>query len=166
MPEPEPHSVRGVLATPRLVLMNDPQFDWARPRATRRVLVTVLGGLIAFIAVGIGLGAVIGPFWTIGIVVFAMFGMVMTIGTLNVSIRGMTGLKDADLDEWQRTNRNVALSKCWWPVIILLGGAAMVAAYYPVAPALKNAIVMAAFLVSLTLPITYLAWTLADEPEA
>lgn len=152
--------------TPRRALMNDPMFDWSRPRVMRRRLVVGLALLIAGSSGALAATPWIGKYAAVGVMVVLLLPMIVAIGHLNASVRGLTGLKTGDLDEWQIARRDAAFRQCWWPSIIVLGGAGFAAVFLPVAISLKGGVLLAAFFVSLIMPVALLAWTLPDEPDA
>ncbi len=158
--------LRGALTTPRRTLMNDPMFDWARPRLMRRRLVVALGGLILASGAAVAAGPLIGKYLSAGALALLLLPMVVTIGQLNASVRGLTGLKTGDLDEWQIARRDAAFRQCWWPAILVLGGAGYAAVFLPLSLAIKGALVLAASFAGLVMPVALLAWTLPDEPGA
>jgi hypothetical protein len=153
-------------ATPRRALMNDPIFDWSRPRRMRRRLVVGLAVLIAVSSGALAATPWIGKYQAVAVMVAALLPMIVAIGYLNASVRGLTGLKTGELDEWQIARRDAAFRQCWWPSIILLGGAGFGAVFLPLAISLKGGVLLAAFFVSLVMPVALLAWTLPDEPAA
>lgn len=166
MTRAKPRSIRHTLATPRRTLMNDPMFDWSRPRTMRRRLVVALGGLILASGAALAAAPLVGNYPAIGALVALLAPMIFAIGNLNASVRGLTGLKTGDLDEWQIARRDAAFRQCWWPSILILGGAGYAALFLPFGFALKAGVLLSAFFLSLIMPVALLAWTLPDEPDA
>ena len=129
-------------------------------------LTITLGGLILASGAAVAAGPLIGKYLSAGALALLLLPMVVTIGQLNASVRGLTGLKTGDLDEWQIARRDAAFRQCWWPAILVLGGAGYAAVFLPLSLAIKGALVLAAVFAGLVMPVALLAWTLPDEPGA
>ncbi len=150
------------LTQPLRVTMNDPQFDWARPRLMRRRLVLIFAGLL-----------VATPLLTWALdSVFVLLGMlvpfVIVMGSLNASVRGMTELRSSDLDEREIAYRGGAYARLYWPGVFLGVAAGMgfmnpgaIGAYL-----LTAALALSVFNLAMALPTLWLAWSLPDEPGA
>lgn len=159
-------SLKDVLATPRRALMNDPRFDWARPRKVRRRLVLVQLALSAVACSAVAGMAAIGATAAIAALLVLIVPMIVTIGSLNASVRGLAELRSSDLDEWQIKRRDAVYRACWWPALTLMTAAGFAAAFAPVGIGPKAAAMLFAYLVTIALPPSVLAWTLPDEPDA
>lgn len=141
--------------------MNDPQFDWARPRRMRRNFVLLFLALvivqpIVLVATGSPLSLLL-----------ILLPFVFVMGTLNASIRGMTELRARDLDEREDKVRNTAYARLYWPGVLL----GMVSAYLMMGFSDGSNLVAAGtglsiFFVAIALPTLWLAWSLPDEPGA
>lgn len=143
--------------------MNDPALGWTRPRRTRRLLVA------AFLA---WLGLLCGVLWLAGardwLVAGAMLGsvpvMVLAIGALNGSIRGLTELSGKDLDEWERARRDPVYARAYPIATVAALIAGLLAAGLALEMGQRLAIFFGAFMLILMLPTLILAWTLPEEP--
>ena len=155
---------KSPFATPRRALMNDPLFDWARRRTVRRRLVVLQFGLVATACAALASLATIGETAAIAILLGLLAPMVVTMGYLNASVRGLTELKSRDLDEWQIARRDAVYRACWWPALTLMAAAGFAVTFVPLALGPKAAMMLFAYLVTIGLPPSVLAWTLPDEP--
>ncbi len=158
-------TLRETFALSRREIMNDPQFDWARNRTARRLLCLAYVGLAVIGAACLGLGTADRNLWFIGGVVLTLPLFVFVIGSINASVRGLTEIRTAELDEWQIARRDAMFRICWWPALILLSGAGYVAAMTAAAPGLKAALCFGAFFLAMYLPTMALAWGYPEEPE-
>jgi hypothetical protein len=147
---------------PLRVTMNDPQFDWARPRSMRRRLV------FAFVALLIAT-----PLITWGLDnVFVLAGMllpfVLVMGSLNASVRGLSELRSRDLDEREIAFRGHAYARLYWPGVFLGVAAGLGVANLGVSEfgLLTGAAALSVFNLAMALPTLWLAWSLPDEPGA
>ena len=141
--------------------MNDPQFDWVRPRRMRRRMVMLFLALV--IAQPILLVATGSPFSLLLI----LLPFILVMGSLNASIRGMTELRARDLDEREDKVRNAAVARLYWPGIAL----GMVAAFMMSTMEKDGSLLLvgsglSVFFVAIALPTLWLAWSLPDEPDA
>jgi hypothetical protein len=147
-------------------LMNDPVFDAVRPRARRRLLVSLhaaLGlGVIAAMA-GLYLGDSL--WWLAAILPLLAIWMIAT-GVLNASIRGLTELKSDDLDEREAPVRDRVYAKLWWPAIALSFAPACGLIVLDTSLEIAMPVLLGCYLLTLGLPAYWLAWTLPDEPAA
>jgi hypothetical protein len=147
---------------PLRVTMNDPQFDWARPRAMRRRLVLAFAALL-----------IVMPLLTWALDnVFVLVGMlvpfVLVMGSLNASVRGLSELRSRDLDEREIAFRSHAYARLYWPGVFLgvaagLGGAHLGSSGFGL---LTAAGALSVFNLAMALPTLWLAWSLPDEPSA
>ena len=141
--------------------MNDPQFDWARPRRMRRWMVVLFLALVIFQPFLLEVTG--SPFSLLLILLPFIFVM----GTLNASIRGMTELRARDLDEREDKVRNAAVARLYWPGIAL----GMIAAFMMSTMEKGGSLLLvgaglSVFFVAIALPTLWLAWSLPDEPGA
>ena len=141
--------------------MNDPQFDWARPRRMRRRMVMLFLALVIFQPLLLEVTG--SPFSLLLILLPFIFVM----GTLNASIRGMTELRARDLDEREDKVRNAAVARLYWPGIAL----GMIAAFMMSTMEKDGSLLLvgsglSVFFVAIALPTLWLAWSLPDEPDA
>jgi len=139
--------------------MNDPQFDWARPRKIRQRLVIAFLSLL--LVQPFALSAAESPF----VLVALLLPLVFLIGSVNASIRGISELKSNDLDEREVDSRNRVYVRLYWPGLILgVFGAFMIGLY----PSLKSLILigsgLSVFFLAMALPAITMAWLLPDEP--
>lgn len=158
-------TLRETLAMSRREIMNDPLFDWTRNRAARRRLCFAYVLLAAVGAACLGLGMAEKSLWFIGGVVLTLPFFVFVIGAINASVRGLTEIRTKELDEWQIARRDAMFRLCWWPALVLLGGAGYVAAMTLAAPGVKAALCFGAFFLAMYLPTMALAWGYPEEPE-
>lgn len=137
--------------------MNNPELDWARPQATRRTLVA---GMVALAA---GFAAVMWAVPSLWWFALLLIVFVPLMGSLNGGIRGLTELRQHQLDEREGRTRDAAFRKVFWPVIavVVTGGVLMTLKGLP--PETRAGFGMAAFILVLTMPTLYLAWTLPDD---
>lgn len=161
-----PRTLRQTFAMSRREIMNDPQFDWARNRPVRRRLAAGYVALTCAAAALFGLGVQTGSLWYIGGVILLLPVFVVLIGSINASVRGLTEIRTAELDEWQIARRDAMFRICWWPALIILGAAAYTGALTGLPAGLKAGFAFGAFFLVLCLPTAALAWTLPEEPEA
>lgn len=150
------------LTQPLRVTMNDPQFDWTRPRSMRRRLVFVFIGLL-----------VVSPLLTwaldnIFVVALMLLPFVFVMGSLNASVRGLSELRNRDLDEREIAFRSHTYARLYWPGVFLgvVAGIGFMnpgafAAYFPTA-----VVALSVFNLAMMLPTLWLAWLLPEEPEA
>ncbi|MFT3810443.1 MAG: hypothetical protein QM698_11040 [Micropepsaceae bacterium] len=158
-------TLRETLAMSRRDIMNDPQFDWARNRTVRRRLCIAYVALTALGAVLLGFGTTDRNIWLIAGVALTLPVFILVIGSINASVRGLTDIRTAELDEWQIARRDAMFRLCWWPALLILGSAGYVGAMTGAAPGLKAALAFAAFFLAMYLPTLALAWTYPEEPE-
>lgn len=157
-------TLRQTLAMSRREIMNDPQFDWARSRTVRRRLVAAYVALTFAAAALLGVGVQAANLWYLGAFVALLPAFVIVIGCINASVRGLTEIRTAELDEWQIARRDAMFRICWWPGLIIMGVAGYIGAMTDIDPGLKAAIAMGAFFLVLCLPTAALAWTLPEDP--
>jgi hypothetical protein len=158
-------TVRKVFAMPKHVLMNHPGFDWARPRAMRRRLVMLYALVIIVMAVCFGLATGLKSNWLLGGFIAGLSVLVLIIGSINASVRGITELCTTRLDEWQIARRDAMFRVCWLPCLALVGVVLFVCAMTNVLAGVKAGLAIGTFFVMLYLPTAALAWTLPEEPE-
>ncbi len=160
-----PFRLAALRRTSRKALMNHPAFEAWRPRARRRILVAAN---LATGALLIGLMALLyaGSRWWIAAIVPTLGLWVVLTGLLNASVRGLTELRVADLDEREAPLRDRAYARLWWPTLILAFGTAWALIAGGVDPEAALPLLLGAWLVALGLPVFWLAWTLPDEPPA
>lgn len=159
-------SLREIFAMSRREIMNDPQFDWARHLVVRRRL--VVGYVLLTLAAGALFGLSVGlknP-WLLAGFVTALPVFVFLIGSINASLRGITEIRTAQLDEWQIARRDAMFRQCWWPGLIIMAISGYIGAMTDMNAGLKAGVAIAAFFLTLYLPTAALAWTLPEEPEA
>lgn len=148
-------------AQPLRKTMNDPRFDWARPRAMRRRLVTLFALLV--LVQPLLLVATSQPLS----IVLMLVPFVFLMGSLNASIRGMTELRSRDLDEREDLVRNSVYARLYWPGLFLgILSALMMGSLLSGGSLLVTGAGLSCFFVALALPTLWLAWTLPDEPGA
>jgi hypothetical protein len=141
--------------------MNDPQFDWARPQRMRRRMVMLFLALvivqpILLVATGSPLSLVL-----------VLLPFIFVMGTLNVSIRGMTELRARDLDEREDRVRNTVYARLYWAGVFLGMAAAYLMSRLGSGDDLAFAGVgLSVFFIAIALPTLWLAWSLPDEPGA
>lgn len=160
-----PRTLRETLAMSRREIMNDPSFDWARNRTARRLLCLAYVALSAIGATCLGFGVADRNMWFIGGVVLTLPFLVMVIGSINASVRGLTEIRTKELDEWQIARRDAMFRICWWPALIILSGAGYVASMTTAGQGLKAALCFGAFFLAMYLPTMALAWLYPEEPE-
>jgi diacylglycerol kinase len=137
--------------------MNNPELSWARPQSVRRKLV------VAMLALVIGFAAAM---WTVPslwwfaplIVVF-----VPLMGSLNGGIRGLTELRQHQLDEREGRARDAAFRKAFWPAIavVFIGFTLLMQPNWSVEA--RAGLGFSVFILVLTMPTLILAWTLPDD---
>jgi diacylglycerol kinase len=138
--------------------MNDPALSWARPKSVRRKLV------VAMIGLALGFAAIMwvlpSLWWFLPLLIL----FVPMMGSLNGGTRGLTELRQHQLDEREGRTRDAAFRKVFWPVVavVVAGGLLMTLKGLP--PETRAGLGMAAFILVLTMPTLYLAWTLPDDP--
>jgi len=159
-------TIRETFAMSRREIMNDPQFDWARNRPTRRWLVAAYVALALSAATLFGLSVGLRNLWLLGAFCVLTPGFFFIIGSINASVRGLTEIRTNELDEWQIARRDAMYRVCWWPALAIMTAACFLAAMTDVPDGLKAGIAMGAFFIALCLPAIALAWTLPEEPEA
>lgn len=145
---------------PLRVTMNDPQFDWARPRSRRRQLVA------AFVALLVLTPLLTWALDSVFVIAAMLVPYVLVMGSINASVRGLSELRPKDLDERENSFRAPVYAKLYWPGVVLGVGAGHVlgniGASDPIAIA---AIGLSLFNLAFGLPTLWLAWTLPDEPS-
>lgn len=151
-------------AMSRREIMNDPQFDWARNLTTRRWLVAAYVTLALAAATLFGLSVGTTSLWLLGGFAILTPVFFFIIGSINASVRGLTEIKTAELDEWQIARRDAMFRICWWPGLIIMTSAVFLASMTDVANGLKAGVAVGAFFLTLCLPTAALAWTLPEEP--
>jgi diacylglycerol kinase len=138
--------------------MNAPELAWARPQAMRRKLVLAMAGL----AFGFAAVQWLAPslWWFLPV----MIVFVPLMGSLNGGIRGLTELRQHQLDEREGRTRDAAFRKAFWPVVavVVAGSFFMMKPGWPAETSAGFG--FAAFILVLTMPTLYLAWTLPDDP--
>lgn len=137
--------------------MNDPKLSWARPQAVRRKLV------VAMIALPLSFA---GAMWLLpSLWWFAplLIVFVPLMGSLNGGTRGLNELRQHQLDEREGRVRDAAFRKAFWPMIVIGFIGAFVAMNPGLSSELRAGIAMATFILTMTLPTLYLAWTLPDD---
>jgi hypothetical protein len=159
-------TLRETFAMSRRDIMNDPQFDWTRNRATRRWLVAGYMVLSLTAAVVFGLSVSLRHVWLLGGFVALLPVFVFVIGSTNASLRGLTEIRTRELDEWQIAKRDAMFRICWWPGLIIMSAAGYIGALTALDPGIKAGALIGAFFLTLYLPTAALAWTLPEEPEA
>jgi hypothetical protein len=159
-------TMRETFAMSRREIMNDPQFDWTRNRATRRRLVVAYVALSLIAAVTFGLSMGLKNMWLLGAFALLLPVFVFVIGSTNASLRGLTEIRTKELDEWQIAKRDAMFRVCWWPGLIINSIAGYIAALTALDPGIKTGVVIGAFFLTLYMPTAALAWTLPEEPEA
>lgn len=150
------------LMQPLRVTMNDPRFDWARPRSMRQLMV------LAFIGLLIATTLLTWAFDNVFVILVMLLPFGFLMGCLNLSLRGLSELRSRDLDEREITFRSHAYALLYWPGVFL-GVAAGVGLAKGDASGLELltlAAAVSAFQLAMGLPTLWLAWTLPDEPEA
>jgi uncharacterized membrane protein len=137
--------------------MNNPAIEWARPRRVRRMLV------LAMVALPIGFAGVMWAlpslWWFAGLL--AIF--VPLMGSLNGGIRGLTELRQHQLDEREGRVRDSAYRKVFWRVAAVAAVGSALMLRDGLSPEQRAGFAMASFILILTMPTLYLAWTLPDE---
>lgn len=150
---------KNPFSQPMRELMNDPQFDWARSRTRRRQLVGAFAGVAIAMPI---LCWVLGSVW---IIAAMLLPLVLVMGSLNASVRGLTELRARDLDERETRTREPVYTKLYWPGVFV----ATVAGFFignigSADQLLVPALGLSFFNVAIGLPTLWLAWTLPDEP--
>lgn len=140
--------------------MNNPELDWARPRPVRRTLA------MAMVSLAAGFAAIMWMLPSLWWFALLLAIFVPLMGSLNGGIRGLTELRQHQLDEREGRTRDAAFRKVFWPVIavVVAGGVLMTLKDLP--PETRAGIGMAAFILVLTMPTLFLAWTLPDEVDS
>jgi diacylglycerol kinase len=137
--------------------MNAPELSWARPQAVRRKLV------LAMVALALGFAfvqwALPSIWWFAPLLVL----FIPLMGSLNGGTRGLTELHQHQLDEREGRTRDSAYRKVFWPVVAVLVASFFVLIQAGLPPETRAGIGMAAFILVLTMPTLYLAWTLPDD---
>lgn len=159
-------TIRETFAMSRREIMNDPQFDWARNRTTRRRLVAAYFALCIAASVVFGLSLSLKSLWLLGGFVALLPVFVFIIGSINASLRGLTMIRTNQLDEWQVSQRDAMFRICWWPGLIIMSVTGYIGVMTNVDHSIKAALTIGAFFITLYLPTAALAWTLPEEPEA
>ena len=146
---------------PLRVTMNDPIFDWARPRAMRRRLV------LAFVALLVATPLLTWVFDSIWVVAASLVPFVFMMGSLNASVRGLTELRSRDLDEREVAFRGHAYARLYWPGVFLgvVAGTIFTTPGASGAGLVTAAVALSLFNLAVGLPTLWLAWTHPDEPE-
>jgi uncharacterized membrane protein len=139
--------------------MNDPALDWARPRGTRRILVLAMVALVCGFAAATWAWPSL--WWFLALIV--MF--VPLMGSLNGGIRGLTELRQHQLDEREGRVRDAAYRKMFWPVVAIVLAGGVLVALKGLPPETRAGFGIAMFILVLTMPTLYLAWTLPDDPN-
>jgi hypothetical protein len=145
---------------PMRMTVNDSRFDWARPRSMRRRLVFALMTLL--FAVPLLTWAIDSPF----VVLVMLVPFVFLMGSLNASVRGLSQLRNSDLDEREIAVRSRAYARLYWPGVLLavIAGAGFTGASS--ASFVTGAAALSLFILAMALPTLWLAWSLPDEPAA
>jgi hypothetical protein len=85
------------------------------------------------------------------------------MGALNGGIRGLTELRQHQLDEREGRARDAAYRKVFWAVVAIV----LIGLFLVMKPGLvaetRAGIGFAAFILVMTMPTLYLAWTLPDD---
>mgnify|MGYP002784628734 CR=1 FL=1 len=137
--------------------MNDPALSWAHPQSVRRKLVIAMIALpLCFTAAMWFLPSI---WWFAPLLVL----FVPLMGSLNGSIRGLTELRQHQLDEREGRTRDAAFRKAFWPMIAI-GVAGLFLLMKPgLSVELRAGIGFAAFILTMTMPTLILAWSLPDD---
>jgi diacylglycerol kinase len=138
--------------------MNDPALGWARRHAVRRLLV------VAMVALALGFAALMWATPSLWWFAPLMAVFVPLMGSLNGGIRGLTELRQHQLDEREGRTRDAAYRTVFWPVVVIVVTGLFLLMKPGLAPETRAGIGFAAFLLVMTLPTLYLAWTLPDDP--
>jgi diacylglycerol kinase len=137
--------------------MNDPALAWARPQSVRRKLALAMFVLpFAFLAAMVAWPSI---WWLVALLVV----FVPLMGSLNGGIRGLTELRQHQLDEREGRTRDAAYRKVFWPMIATAVAGTVLMMSDGLRPELRAGVGMAAFILVLTMPTLYLAWTLPDD---
>lgn len=139
--------------------MNAPELAWARPKAVRRKLVLAMIGL----ALGFTIAQWFFPslWWFLPLMVI----FIPLMGSLNGGTRGMTELRQHQLDEREGHTRDAAYRKVFWPVVVIMVTGLLMLMKPGLAAETRAGIGIAAFILVMTLPALYLAWTLPDDVD-
>lgn len=137
--------------------MNDPALSWARPQSVRRKLVFAMIALaLSFAAAQWALPSI---WWFAPLLII----FVPLMGSLNGGTRGLNELRQHQLDEREGRVRDAAFRKAFWPMIMIGFLGAFLAMKPGLSPELRAGIGMATFILTMTFPTLYLAWTLPDD---
>lgn len=144
--------------------MNDPRFDYVRPRRARRLLVGISLIFSGAIPAVMSFDKILPLGLTIGLIIGLTLTWCIVIGMLNLATRGVIEVSVRDVDERERAIRGHIAAMLWWPCMILMlaAGAAMLA--LPWDKGAKAALLAGAWFVAMLLPLHWAAWTLPDEP--
>jgi diacylglycerol kinase len=137
--------------------MNDPALNWARPRRVRRILV------VAMVSLAVGFAAVMWAWPSLYWFAALLVVFIPLMGSLNGGIRGLTELRQHQLDEREGRARDAAFRKVFWPVVVMVAIAPFLVMADSIDVITRAGFGMAAFIVALTMPTLYLAWTLPDD---
>jgi Na+/H+ antiporter NhaD/arsenite permease-like protein len=140
--------------------MNNPQLDWARPQAVRRVLV------IAMIVLVLGFAAAMWALPSLWWFAPLLIAFIPLMGSLNGGVRGLTELRQHQLDERESRTRDAAFRKVYWPALGVVFLGMFLLSNTGLTAETRAAIGMATFILVMTMPTLYLAWTLPDEIDA
>jgi hypothetical protein len=145
---------------PLRVTMNDPQFDWTRPRSMRQRLV------LGFIGLLVAQPLLTWSFDSVLVLAVMLLPFVFVMGSLNASVRGLSELRNRDLDEREVAFRSRVYARLYWPGVIL--GLAAGLGLASLGGAVEGLLMLGAALsllnLAMALPTLWLAWSLPDEP--
>lgn len=153
------NTLSAAVSRPLKDTMNDPKMQWTRAPRTRRLLVVAYLFLLAAIPVA---SMAIYPVF---VLIAALPVFVVLVGFLNLSTRGLTELRQSQLDEREGRMRDAAYRTMHMPAMLL--GAAAVGV---IAIAARDGTTLWLFglafslwALGMLLPTILLAWTLPPE---
>jgi diacylglycerol kinase len=137
--------------------MNNPAIQWARPQAVRRKLV------IAMLALVFGFAAVMLALPSLWWFAPLMIIFVPLMGSLNGGIRGLTELREHQLDEREGRTRDRAYRRVFWPAIAVVFAGFLLLTQPSWSIEGRAGLGFATFMLVITMPTLFLAWTLPDD---
>lgn len=137
--------------------MNDPALSWTRPQSVRRKLVLAMIALAMAFACAMWFLPSI--WWFAPLLV--MF--VPLMGSLNGATRGLTELRQHQLDERDGRTRDAAFRKVFWPMVVIAFAGVFTLSLTDLMPEQRVGIGFTTFLLVITMPTLFLAWTLPDD---
>lgn len=140
-----------------LKTMTNPALAWARPQKIRRRLAVAMVALTLTFAAT--MWAAPSLWWFAALLIL----FIPLMGALNGGTRGLTELRQHQLDEREGRTRDAAYRKMFWPVVAVVLTGGVLTALKGLPPETRAGFGMAAFILVITMPALYLAWTLPDD---